>query len=104
MDKKNVLLIVTDAAPYMVCAMKALKVLYPKMIHVTCLAHGLHRVAEFIRSQMKDVNNLISSVKKIFLKVSALQAQPYLKYYYIYFFANLHTDASPETAIQNYVP
>lgn len=68
-DKKNILLVVTDAAPYMVCAMNSLKVLYPKMIHVTCLAHGIHRVADFIRGQFKDVNDLISNVKKIFRKV-----------------------------------
>lgn len=68
-DKKNILLAITDAAPYMVCAMNALKVLYPKMIHVTCLAHGMHRVADFIKGKFKDVNDLISNVKKIFRKV-----------------------------------
>lgn len=69
-DKKIVLIVVTDAAPVMVAAMKGLKMLYPKMLHVTCVAHGLHRVADFIRSQFKEVNNLISSVKKIFRKVN----------------------------------
>ncbi|KAG7168431.1 hypothetical protein Hamer_G002475 [Homarus americanus] len=38
------------------------------MIHVTCLAHGLHRVAELARAVMPDVNVLISTVKKAFLK------------------------------------
>lgn len=55
-DKNKLLLVVTDAAPYMICAMQSLKVLYSKMIHVTCLAHGLHRVADFIRTEFKDVN------------------------------------------------
>lgn len=64
----RVLLAVTDAAPYMCKALGGLQVLYPKMIHVTCLAHGLHRVAEQIRASYPDVNLLISSVKKIFLK------------------------------------
>lgn len=45
------------------------QVLYPKMIHLTCAAHGLHRVAEFIRDELDNVNNLISNVKKIFTKV-----------------------------------
>lgn len=40
------------------------------MLHVTCLAHGLHRVADFIRSQFNDVNDLISNIKKIFRKVN----------------------------------
>lgn len=67
-DKSKVLLVPTDAAPYMVAAMDSLKVLYPKMIHVTCAAHGLHRVAEFIRTNFDDVNKLISNVKKTFTK------------------------------------
>lgn len=65
-DKSKVLLVVTDAAPYMVAAMEALKVLYPKMLHVTCAAHGLHRVAEVVRTNFKDVNKIISNVKKTF--------------------------------------
>lgn len=68
-DKKNVFLSVTDSAPYMNSAMNSLKVLYPNMIHLTCLAHGLHRVAEFIREKFDNVNTLISNIKKIFSKV-----------------------------------
>lgn len=59
----------TDAAPYMVAAGKALNVLYPKMIHLTCTAHGLHRVADFVKDNFDVVNKLISNVKKIFTKV-----------------------------------
>lgn len=66
------LLFVSDAAPYMIAAMKALTVLYPKMIHVTCAAHGLHRVADYVKDQFDDVNKLISNVKKIFTKVGRL--------------------------------
>lgn len=64
------LLLISDAAPYMVAAAKALKVLYPKMIHATCAAHGLHRVADFVKNEFDDVNVLISNVKKIFTKVN----------------------------------
>ena len=64
----NVLLVVTDAAPYMVKAMNGVQSLYPKMIHVTCLAHGLHRVAECIRTSYPDVNRLIATGKSIFVK------------------------------------
>src|SRR3978361_1849792 len=45
-----------------------LKIFYPNLIHVTCLAHGLNRVAEQIRNQYPLVNDLISNVEKIFLK------------------------------------
>jgi hypothetical protein len=38
-ERENVLLFVSDAAPYMIKAAQALQLLYPKMIHVTCL-HG----------------------------------------------------------------
>ena len=53
---------------YMLSARKTLKDLYPKLIHTTCLAHGLHRVVETIREQNPEVNKLISVGKKIFLK------------------------------------
>lgn len=65
---EKVQLVCTDAATYMCKAMVGLQVLYPKMIHVTCLAHGLHRVAELVRSEYAQVNSLISSIKKVFLK------------------------------------
>lgn len=65
---ENVLIATTDAAPYMCKAMRGLQVMYPKMIHVTCLAHGLHRVAEMVRSNYPEVNRLISAAKSVFLK------------------------------------
>ena len=64
----NILIVTTDAAAYMCKAMNGLKVLFPKMVHVTCLAHGLHRIAELVRSNYPQVNRLISSTKSIFLK------------------------------------
>lgn len=63
-----VLLIVTDAAAYMLKGVGGLGVLFPKMRHLTCLAHGLHRLAEFIRTSYPEVDNLISEVKKVFIK------------------------------------
>lgn len=67
-DRDLVLLFVTDAAPYMVKAAKGLKVMFLKMIHLTCMAHGIHRVAEDIRNNFRDVDRLISNIKKVFLK------------------------------------
>lgn len=72
--RTDVLLAATDAAPYMVCAMDGLKLLYPNMVHVTCLGHGLHRVADFTSEQFKDVNDLVSNIKKIFRKVNSLNS------------------------------
>ena len=48
--------------------MDGVKSLYPKMIHVTCLAHGLHRVAEFVRTSYPEVNRLIATGKSLFVK------------------------------------
>lgn len=66
--KDNFLLLVTDAAPYMLKAAGLLRTFYVNMIHLTCLAHGLHRVCEFIRSKFESVDKLISNCKKVFLK------------------------------------
>jgi len=42
--------------------------LYPKMIHVTCLAHALNRVAEEVRGSYTEVDKLIANRRKIFIK------------------------------------
>jgi hypothetical protein len=41
-----VLVLYSDAAAYMLKAATALKVFYQNLIHFTCMAHGLLRVAE----------------------------------------------------------
>ena len=69
-DRNDILLVITDAAPYMIKAVKALNVLYPKMMHVTCLVHILHRVCEEIRFLFPNIDSLISNAKKIFTKSS----------------------------------
>jgi len=61
---EDVLLFTFDAASYMIKAGNTLKAFYPKMIHITCAAHGLHRVAEEVRGKFSNVDKLISSVKK----------------------------------------
>lgn len=64
----DVLLFVTDAAPYIVKAAKAIKAFYSKMIHVTCLAHAFHRVAEEVRANFPEIDKLVSHTKKVFVK------------------------------------
>lgn len=65
---EKILLMLTDAAAYMTKSASALKIFYPNLIHCTCLAHGVNRVAEHIRSKFPLVNDLISSGKRIFVK------------------------------------
>src|SRR5258706_2309337 len=38
------------------------------MIHITCIAHALHHVAETVRNRFKDVDAFIGNVKSIFRK------------------------------------
>ncbi|CAB0040086.1 unnamed protein product [Trichogramma brassicae] len=52
-----------DAAPYMLKAGRSLQPFYPNMIHVTCFAHALHRLAEKIRATFNNVNELIAQPK-----------------------------------------
>jgi hypothetical protein len=65
-QEKKVLVLYSDATA---CVLKAtaLKLFYQNLIHFTCMAHGLQRVAEEVRSNFPDVNKLISSTKKKFL-------------------------------------
>lgn len=67
-NEDKMLLLLSDAGAYMIKAAKSLKVFYTNMKHVTCLAHGPHRVCEEIRKLFPNVNKLISSVKKIYVK------------------------------------
>lgn len=62
------LLFLSDAAPYMVKSGDAIKNLYSKIIHVTCLAHAFHRVAETVRINNPKIDKIIANVKKVFRK------------------------------------
>ncbi|PSN45032.1 hypothetical protein C0J52_23372 [Blattella germanica] len=44
-----------DAAPSIMKVAASLSALYPKMVHVTCLAHALHRVAEEVWTNFPQV-------------------------------------------------
>ena len=68
MDYDLVLLFLTDGASYCLKAGAGLKNLFPKMIHLTCLCHGLNRVAKMVRREFPLVDQLISEVKKFFVK------------------------------------
>jgi hypothetical protein len=60
----KVLLVVTDQASYMLKPCEHLKINFPNLNHITCLAHCLNRVCEKIRVKFKGVNSLISNIKK----------------------------------------
>jgi len=64
----DVLLFLSDAAPYMVKSGKSIQVFYPKVIHVTCVVcTGFILLLEkFVQSIAVD--KIIANVKKVFLK------------------------------------
>ena len=64
----NVLLFLSDGAPYMRKAGEVLSVSFSYMIHVTCVVHALHRLCEFIRLLYPNVDKLVSNGKNFFLK------------------------------------
>ena len=68
-SNERIILIVTDAAPYMVPAFKNLKQpILPQLIHVTCIVHAIHRICEIIKKENVKVNRLVSLMKKVLLK------------------------------------
>ena len=64
-----------DAAKYMIAADITLKSLYPRLFHVTCVAHLLHNCAMKIKSQFEDVDQLIAKVKAVTIKNKTRRAK-----------------------------
>lgn len=65
-NDEKVLLMLSDAAPYIVKSGQSLKVFYSNLIHVACVAHMFNRVAEKFREMYQDINKLINNIKKVF--------------------------------------
>ena len=67
----DVLLFISDAAAYMKKAVRSLAAIFPQMTHLTCLAHGLHRLAEKVRDLYPQVDKFIAAIKRIFVKAGS---------------------------------
>ena len=67
--------LLSDAAKYKVAAGSILKSPYPKLLHVTCVAHLLHNCAMKVRHHFEDVEQLIAEVKLITVKNKTRQAK-----------------------------
>ena len=52
----------------MTACIATLKLLYPRLFHVTCMAHLLRNCAEKVRSHFQQVDNLIAKVKVVTVK------------------------------------
>ena len=66
--KNNFILLISDAARYMTRATETLKILFPNIIHITCVLHLLHNCALKIKSSYPSIDNLISSIKAATVK------------------------------------
>ena len=68
-------LLLSDAVKYMIAAGITLKSLYPKLFHMTCVAHLLHSCPMKIISHFEDVDQLIAKVKAVTIKNKTKQAK-----------------------------
>ena len=68
-------LLLSYAAKYMIAAGVTLKSLYPKLFHVTCVAHLLHNCAMKIKSHFEDKDQIIAKVKAVTIKSKTRQAK-----------------------------
>ena len=57
----------------MLWAFQQLKVMYPNLNHVTCIAHGLRRISESIGGNDNSANDFIAVLKKILAKPPSCQ-------------------------------
>ena len=64
--KDNVVLFLSDSASYMLKAGRNFKEYFKNRLHLTCLAHALYNICEFIRDYYKTVDCFISEAKKFF--------------------------------------
>ncbi len=63
-------LFLTDGAAYCLKAGIGLKVIFPSLLHVTCLSHGLNRIADLVRIEYQLVDQFLAEVKRIYTKCS----------------------------------
>lgn len=68
LNTDKLLLVTTAATPYMCDAMIKLSEIFPKMIHVNCVARDLQHISELVRLRAADVEALICRVASVFDK------------------------------------
>ena len=68
-------LLLSDTTKYMIAAGITQKSLYPKLFHVTCVAHLLHNCATKIKSHFENMDQLIAKTKAVTVKNKTRQAK-----------------------------
>lgn len=67
-NRNKFVLLISDAAPYMISAGKTLKNLFPRLFHITCLAHLMHNCALRIKSKFSSADAIIAAIKAATVK------------------------------------
>ena len=62
-SRVNFCLLLSGAVPYMIAVARALKVLYPQMLHVMCLVHLIHNPAMKVKMHFDKVDEQTACVK-----------------------------------------
>jgi hypothetical protein len=65
---ENLIMIISDAASYMIKAVKEIKKSFPWIFHVHYLANLVHNCSMRIKAAYKDIDFLIASIKGIVIK------------------------------------
>ena len=68
LKRESFSLFLTDAARYMSLAGKTLKKLYPFLMHINCVAHLQHNCAMRVRVHLKNIDDVIASIKAAIIK------------------------------------
>ena len=70
MKHENFSMFLTDATLLHVFGWKAIKgiILYPSLMHVTCIAHLLHNCAMCVHAQFKNTDEAIATIKAVTIK------------------------------------
>ena len=66
--RENFSLFLTNAAQYTILAGKTSKELYPFLMQVNCVAHLLHNCAMLVRAHLKNIDDVIATIKAATIK------------------------------------
>ena len=74
-ERKSFVLIISDAANYLVKSDKTLKILFPNLFHYTCLSHLVQNCCLRIKEALKQTDRLIATTKGLIVKNKTRNAQ-----------------------------
>ena len=58
--------------------------MFPNLLHVTCLAHGVHRLGDFIQIERGTVGKFLFSTEKIVIKIWTPEARFQEQHWFVF--------------------